>query len=94
MERDKLYLRQRSKQSVYSHRRLLAIFALLALLVFTIVVLSSWRAAFADGPGLPPPSSASASSSPRTQVAPANIYGVYTGCLLLEPVQELPQSSR
>jgi len=94
MENVKLYLRPRSKQSVYSRRRLLALFALLLASGLLIVLLSGWPAAYADGAASAPPSIARSSASPPIQVPRANTTGVYIGCQELEPASELPQSSR
>lgn len=89
-----VYLRQRSRLSSFSLRRLLAVFALLATLALLSVLLSAWRVAYADGSGVGLPSSASSSAAPSTQVPPETSTGVYTGCQLLVPSRELPESGR
>lgn len=94
MENVNLYLRPRSKRSVYLRRRSLAVFVCFLGLVSATVLLSAWRVAHADGPGINPPSTASSSASPLTPPPNASSTGVYLGCQELEPVSELPRSSR
>lgn len=89
-----LYLRQKPKRSTYFYRRLLVTCVLLVTLVWLIVVLSSWRAASADGPGISPSSLAPSSASPRIQRVPDASTGVYLGCQELAPASDLPASGR
>lgn len=94
MQSVNLYLRRSVKPSVFTLRRWLAVCAFLAILALLSVVISGYRAAYADGGGLAPPSSAPSSVSPRIQGPNDPSTGVYTGCQLLGPVPDLPQSSR
>lgn len=89
-----LYLRQKPNSNVFWLRRLCLLFALIVISGLWIVAAWSSPAARADGAGVPPPSSAPSSASPRIQEVPTTETGVYLGCQELVPSAELPQSGR
>lgn len=89
-----VYLRQRSRRSTFIFRRLLGLFAFLVALVWLTVATSVWHAAYADGVGSVPPSTARSSVAPSTPVPRGNSTGVYLGCQELAPASELQASGR